>query len=288
MVKRNTNVVENNKDGTAFESKKYAYRSNYKGKNPMTRTQWRRYQRSKKGGSTSLEDKIVDLKGGQGMVESNMRPVKERLSLPSIEEDPNEDDELGSGFADLEPDFNVICHLVSILPTEYDMISEVDDSEEEFDHKDMREYKPMCYFVNDGSADNQKSIFVQLDDLMKNQLKPLLIQAKVDEVSINKVLVNDGAAVNLMPQSLLKSIGKTDKDLKPHNVIMSNYEGKAGHSLGALQVSLTVGTIVRPTLFMVVPSKANFNLLLGRESRFGDMMGWSKTLGLTKAIFLLK
>jgi len=46
---------------------------------------------------------------------------------------------------------------------------------------------------------------------------------------------------------------------------MSNCEGKAGHSLGALQVSLIVGTVVRLTLFMVVPSKANFNLLLGRE-----------------------
>ena len=38
--------------------------------------------------------------------------------------------------------------------TEYDMVYEVDDSEEEFDPKDMEEYKPMCYFVNDGSEDN--------------------------------------------------------------------------------------------------------------------------------------
>jgi len=87
----------------------------------------------------------------------------------------------------------------------------------------------------------------------------------MDEVSVNKVLVDGGVAVNLMPQSLLKRIGKTDKDLKPHNVILSNYEGNAGHSLGALQVSLTVGSVIRPTLFMVVPLKANFNLLLGRE-----------------------
>ena len=43
VVKRNTNVVKNKKNGTAFKWKKYAYRSNYKGKNPMTRTQWRRY-----------------------------------------------------------------------------------------------------------------------------------------------------------------------------------------------------------------------------------------------------
>jgi len=87
----------------------------------------------------------------------------------------------------------------------------------------------------------------------------------MDEIGINKVSVDGGVAVNLMPQSLLKRIGKTDKDLKPHNVILSNYEGKAGHSLGALQVSLTVGTVVRPTLFMVVLSKSNFNLLLGRD-----------------------
>ena len=100
---------------------------------------------------------------------------------------------------------------------------------------------------------------------MKNHLKPLFIQAKVDKIGINKVLVDGGVIVNLMPQSLLKRIDKIDKDLKPHNVILSNYEGKVGHSLGALQVSLIVGTVVRPTLFMVVPSKANFNLLLGRE-----------------------
>ena len=146
------------------------------------------------------------------------------------------------------------------------MVYEVEDSEEEFDPKDREEYKPMCYFVtNNGSRDEQKATFEKPDDSMKNQLKPLFIQAKVDEIGINKVLVDGGVAVNLMPQSLLKMIGKTDKDLKPHNVIMSSYEGKVGHSLGALQLCLMVGTVVKPTLFMVVPSKANFNLLLGKE-----------------------
>lgn len=53
--------------------------------------------------------------------------------------------------------------------------------------------------------------------------------------------------------------------LKPHNIVLSNYEGKDGYSLGAIQVKLSVGAITRPTLFVVIPSKANFNLLLGRE-----------------------
>jgi len=71
--------------------------------------------------------------------------------------------------------------------------------------------------------------------------------------------------VNLMPLSLLRRIGKSETDLKPHNIMLSNYEGKSGRSIGAIEVNLTVGTTMRPTLFIVVPSKANYNLLLGRE-----------------------
>jgi len=43
-------------------------------KNPMTRTQWRRYQRSKKGIAASLEHKTVDPNDNQRMVESGRRP----------------------------------------------------------------------------------------------------------------------------------------------------------------------------------------------------------------------
>jgi len=48
-------------------------------------------------------------------------------------------------------------------------------------------------------------------------------------------------------------------------LILTNYEGTTGNSLGAVEVDLIVGSISRTTKFMVVPSKANFNVLLGRE-----------------------
>jgi len=62
----------------------------------MTRTQWRRYQRPKKGISTSLEDETINPKGNRRMVKLGRRPAKERLSLPLVKEDLDEDDELGS------------------------------------------------------------------------------------------------------------------------------------------------------------------------------------------------
>jgi len=232
----------------------------------MKKTQWRRHQRSKKGVVVSFEDETIDPNGKQEVVEPFRRPVKERLSIPPIKENPNEYDELDSEFMDFDPDFDVICNVVSILLAKYDMVSEVEDSEEDFDPEDIKKYQPICYYVtNDGCESEQIATFEKPDSSMKNHLKPLFNQVKVDEVNINKVLVDGGAVVNLMPLSLLKRIGKSDKELKPHNIILSNCEGKAGHSLDALQVNLNVGTVVRSTLFMVVPSKANFNLVLGRQ-----------------------
>ena len=63
----------------------------------------------------------------------------------------------------------------------------------------------------------------------------------------------------------MSKIGLVDADLKPHNVVLTNYEGTTGNSLGAVEVELIVGSVSRTTMFMVVPSKANFNVLLGRE-----------------------
>jgi len=110
----------------------------------------------------------------------------------------------------------------------------------------------------DGCVENQHAIFEKPDYTMNHHLKPLFIQAKINGVGVNKVLMDGGATVNLLPQSLLSKIGLVDIDLKPHNVVLTNYEGTTGNSLGAVEMELIVGSVSRTTMFMVVPSKANF------------------------------
>lgn len=92
---------------------------------------------------------------------------------------------------------------------------------------------------------------------MKIHLKPLFIRGKVEDAGVNKVLVDGGEEVNLMPEFMLKRIGKFDTDLKPHNMVLLNYNGKIGHTLGIIQVGLTIGSITRLTMFMVIKSRAN-------------------------------
>jgi hypothetical protein len=113
-VKGSTSDVGTN---NPTESENFTYHDNYKGKNPMSRTQWRRYQRYKKVVTKAFVDVDVDPKGKQQVVELAKRPVKERFfpHPPLVKKNSIEDEELDSDFMDLEPHFDVLCNVVSIL-----------------------------------------------------------------------------------------------------------------------------------------------------------------------------
>lgn len=100
---------------------------------------------------------------------------------------------------------------------------------------------------------------------MQQHLKPLYIRAKVEGVGVNKVLIDCRACINVMPHSLLKRIDMYDTDLESNNMVLFNYEGKTSRLFGVIQVDVVIGTITRPTLFVVIPTKINYNLLLDRE-----------------------
>ena len=76
--------------------------------------------------------------------------------------------------------------------------------------------------------------------------------------SLNRVLVDGGTTVNLVPKSMLGKLGKTLKDLVQTNVAMTYFNGKTS-------TNTRVRNVNRPTMFVVVPSKASYNLLLGRD-----------------------
>lgn len=57
-------------------------------------------------------------------------------------------------------DFVVNCGLVSVLSTEYDMVSEVSETEEDFMPNETVRGKLLCYYVmNSGVVEEQKVTF---------------------------------------------------------------------------------------------------------------------------------
>lgn len=68
---------------------------------------------------------------------------------------------------------------------------------------------------------------------------------------------------------MLRNIDKCDTNLNPHNMVMSKYEGKTSKTLGVIQVEVIVGTTSTPALSVVIPTKANYNLLLDWDQIHG-------------------
>nr|KYP33309.1 hypothetical protein KK1_045845 [Cajanus cajan] len=82
---------------------------------------------------------------------------------------------------------------------------------------------------------------------------------------VNKVLVDGGATINILPRTMLKRFGKTVTDLKSHIILISDYAGKSSQPEGMILLDVQIGSVKRTTMFIVTPSKTNFNVLLGRE-----------------------
>lgn len=117
--------------------------------------------------------------------------------------------------------------------------------------------------MNNSCVEEENAMFERPREGMKNHPKPLLTWGKVDNTNVNKVLADGCAAINLIPYFLLNKMGKFGTSLRPHNMVLSNYEGKTSKVLGVIQVDIFVWTMIRPTLFVVIYSKENYNLLLG-------------------------
>ena len=189
--------------------KKYHVPPTYKGKNPMTKTQWRRFQRNKKA-AREAAFKVAPSKGERVHKEVHLRPAKERLSMTVVSAPPakvknpgddNMDDELFDDFEVSSDDELIIhCNIVSVLPNEYDFASEASGDKEEAMCEESADQKPLCYYVmNNGVAKEKQVMFEKPTSNMIYHLKPLFIRSKVDGFPMNNVFLDGGAAMNLMP-----------------------------------------------------------------------------------------
>jgi hypothetical protein len=99
-----------------------------------------------------------------------------------------------------------------------------------------------------------------------NHLKPLFVRGHIDGIPIAKILVDRGAAINLMPYSLYRKLGKQDDELVKTNMTLS---GVGTDSLikarGVMSVELTIGTKTLAAAFFVADVEGNYSLILGRD-----------------------
>ncbi|KAL1356731.1 hypothetical protein AAHE18_05G205600 [Arachis hypogaea] len=98
-----------------------------------------------------------------------------------------------------------------------------------------------------------------------SHLRPLHIIAILNGFKINKVLIDGGAAISLLLERMLEKVGKHPDDLVPTNIVVTDFSGTSTPAKGLVTLTVKVGSSERHSVFVVVPSKASYNALLGRD-----------------------
>ncbi|GKV21395.1 hypothetical protein SLEP1_g31379 [Rubroshorea leprosula] len=110
-----------------------------------------------------------------------------------------------------------------------------------------------------------KIVFEKPEEKMARHIRPHYINTHMDRTPINRVLVDNGAAVNVLPTCMLYKIDKSLDDLVHIDVTICDFTGGVNRSRGVLPVELTVGNRTLMSVFFVVDTVATYNALLGRD-----------------------
>jgi hypothetical protein len=100
----------------------------------------------------------------------------------------------------------------------------------------------------------------------EDHLKPMYIRGHLDGTPVARMLVDGGAAVNVMPYATFKKLGKTDAKLIKTNMMLTGIGGDVPISpKGVASMELTVGSKTTPTAFFIAEVQGNYNTILGHH-----------------------
>ncbi|XP_072146400.1 uncharacterized protein [Setaria viridis] len=107
--------------------------------------------------------------------------------------------------------------------------------------------------------------FEKPEEDKRQHLKALFLKGQVDGRPITKLLVDTSVAVNIMPYTMFRKLGKGKDDLIKTDMLLKDFEGNVSPARGALCVDLIIGSKTLPTTFLVINGKGSYNMLLGRD-----------------------
>jgi len=80
---------------------------------------------------------------------------------------------------------------------------------------------------------------------------------------MTNILIDGGAAINIMPYAVYQKFEKGDQDVTKTDMMLKHFEGNVSLVKGAICVELTISSKTLPTTFFVISGKGAHNLLLG-------------------------
>ena len=104
-----------------------------------------------------------------------------------------------------------------------------------------------------------KIVFEKPSKQMTQHLKPLYIKAHMNGRLVNKVLMDNGAAVNILSYKMLRKLTKTEEDLIPSDIAVNGFTGEPTLTKGIIPIQIKVRSKVNNAAFFVVNTKSAYN-----------------------------
>ncbi|KAI3453509.1 hypothetical protein Pfo_010172 [Paulownia fortunei] len=92
---------------------------------------------------------------------------------------------------------------------------------------------------------------------------PLFIIGYTHEQKVNRILIDGGSAVNILPLRTLKKLGIFMDELENSRLMIQGFNQGGQRALGIIRLKLLMDDIASTVLFHVIDAKTSYNMLLG-------------------------
>uniref|UniRef100_J3MCF0 RNA-directed DNA polymerase n=1 Tax=Oryza brachyantha TaxID=4533 RepID=J3MCF0_ORYBR len=215
-------------------------------------------------GHESPEVDQVQLRSGRQLVDVR----------PPAPKNPRSKDVASDEVADLPPNvsvkYDVISHLKKIpaMLSVYDALCLSSDLRKAFITvlSFPEDYRVEVSQTEVESTEVLDVTFTDEDLLLgsKKHNRPLLMYGQIDDLSINRIMVDGGSAINLLPLRTLERIGYSRGDLSRSNVVIHGFNQAGQEAMGTISLVLKLASLSTYETFHVIDAATSYNALLGR------------------------
>ncbi|KAM2064854.1 hypothetical protein ACFX16_028199 [Malus domestica] len=92
----------------------------------------------------------------------------------------------------------------------------------------------------------------------------LFVSGYIREHKVNRMLMDGGSAINIMPKSTMIIIGIKVDELSLSCLLIQGFNQGGQRVMGMIRVEITIGKLKSSTIFHVIDVRTSYNLLLGR------------------------
>ena len=93
---------------------------------------------------------------------------------------------------------------------------------------------------------------------------PLYVSGYAREQKIDRILIDGGLAVNILPKMTMRRLGLTMEELSHSRFVIQGFNQGGQCAIGMIPLELIIGELTSNILFHVIDAKTTYNILLGR------------------------